>query len=316
MTRVLLTGYSGFIGQALSNRLSAANKQVIPIVRRSGSGIPGAKIVETIGPNTVWTGALEAVEYVVHLAARVHVLSDPGTDALRDFHLVNTEGTLRLARCAARAGVRCFVYLSSIKVNGEMTDGRPFTEDDTPNPQDPYARSKLEAELGLQRIAADTGMETIIVRPPLVYGPGVKANFLRLLNAVDKGFPLPFGSVRNRRSLVGVENLCDFICHVLEHPAAAGEVFLVSDGEDISTSGLIKLLASHLGRKPPLFSCPPGLMNIVASSLGQRKMVERVLCSLQIDSGKARQLLGWTPPLTLDQGLRGTVDWYLQQSRQ
>ena len=245
------------------------------------------------------------VATVIHLAARVHVMHDTASDPLAAFREVNLDATLELASQAAAAGARRFVFVSSVKVNGEATaPGRAVTERDVPAPQDAYAISKWEAEQGLRQIAASTGMEVVIIRPPLVYGPGVKANFAALMRAVQRGMPLPLGAVQNLRSLVGLDNLVDFIITCARHPAAANQTFLVSDGADISTPDLVRAIARASGRPARLLSVPVGLLASLAALLGKRAAVDRLCSSLQLDISKARGLLQWAPPVTLDEGLR------------
>lgn len=244
------------------------------------------------------------ISTVIHLAARVHVMHDTSVDPLAAFREVNADATLQLAAQAAVSGVRRFVFVSSVKVNGEATAlGHPFTAADAPAPQDAYAVSKWEAEQGLRQIAVSSGMEIVIIRPPLVYGPGVKANFAALMRAVQRGLPLPLGAVHNLRSLVGLDNLVDFIITCARHPAAANQTFLVSDGADVSTPALIRAMARAAGRPSRLFSVPVGLLGSVASMVGKRPAVDRLCNSLQLDISKARELLQWTPPFTLEDGL-------------
>jgi nucleoside-diphosphate-sugar epimerase len=266
--------------------------------------------VGDIGPATRWDEALRGVDAVVHLAARVHVRVRSAPAAIAAYRRVNTAGTERLALAAAAAGVRRFVFLSTLKVNGEATQARPFTESDPPAPQDAYARAKWEAEQALHRIGARTGMEVVILRPPLVYGPGVKANFLALLKAVARGLPLPLGAIDNRRSLVYVGNVADAIVKCLEHPAAAGQTFLVRDGEDVSTPELVRRLARALGVKPRLFPVPPSWLSFAGQLTGRRDAVDRLIGSLAIDDAKIREALGWVPPYTLDEGLEATARWF------
>lgn len=247
---------------------------------------------------------MAGVSTVIHLAARVHVMHDSANDPLAAFREVNLDATLALAAQAAAAGVRRFVFASSVKVNGEATAAdHPYTERDAPAPQDAYAISKWEAEQGLRQIAASTGMEVVIIRPPLVYGPGVKANFAALMRAVQRGVPLPLGAVHNLRSLVGLDNLVDFIITCTRHPAAANQTFLVSDGADISTPDLVRAMARAAGRPARLLSVPVGVLASLASLLGKRAVVDRLCSSLQLDISKARELLQWTPPVTLEEGL-------------
>lgn len=300
---VLVTGANGFIGQALCPALAAAGFVVRRAVR--GGSTPEAFAVGDIGPNTDWRAALAGCGAVVHLAARVHVMREATADTEAAFHAVNCEGTLNLARQAAAAGVRRFVFVSSIKVNGE---GRaaPYHEADAAAPRDAYARSKWAAEQGLWEISRETGLEGVVLRPPLVYGPGVGANFQRLLGWVARGWPLPFGRVDNRRSLLFVGNLADAIRACLSHPAAAGKTYLVSDGEDVSTPELLRRLAGALGRPARLSPVPPSWLAWVANLLGRGADLDRLLGSLAVDSGAIRRDLAWRPPHTLNQGLAET----------
>ena len=246
---------------------------------------------------------------VLHLAARVHIMDDPASDPLAAFRKVNTLGTLNLARQAAATGVNRFVFVSSIKVNGEGTQpGSVFHGDDTPAPLDPYGISKHEAEIGLRQIAAATGMQVVIVRPPLVYGPGVKANFAAMMRAVQRGLPLPLASVtHNRRSFVALDNLVDLLITCLDHPAAANQTFLVSDGEDLSTADLLRRLGKAMSRQARLFPVPPALLQVGANLLGKGEVSQRLLGNLQVDISHTRETLGWTPPITVDEGLRRAV---------
>jgi nucleoside-diphosphate-sugar epimerase len=247
---------------------------------------------------------------VVHLAARVHVMGHSGPESLASFRATNVEGTERLAREAARCGVRRLVYLSSVKVNGEATKAGAFVESDPPQPMDPYGVSKLEAEQSLRSEAAESGLEVVVVRPPLVYGPQVKANFLRLLNWVDRGVPLPFALVENRRSLLYVGNLVDAILRCVEHPAAAGETFLVDDGAPVSTADLLREIGDALGRPVRLFPVPTAMLRIAARLAGRGDDAARLLSDLVIDSTHIRERLGWRPPATRTEGLAATAHWY------
>jgi nucleoside-diphosphate-sugar epimerase len=245
---------------------------------------------------------------VVHLAARVHVMHDTASDPLSAFRSVNVQGTLNLARQAAAAGVKRFVFISSVKVNGESTQpGHAFTETDAPNPQDAYGLSKFEAEQGLRQIAADTGLEVVIIRPPLVYGPGVKANFAALMRAVQRGWPLPLGAVHNQRSLVALDNLVDFIVTCITHPKAASQTFFVSDGQDLSTTDLVRGMAQAAGVSARLLPVPVWVLQSGAALLGQGAMAQRLCGNLQIDISKARHLLAWAPIISIEEGLRNVV---------
>ncbi len=304
---VLVTGGTGFVGRALIARLLQDPATEVVAPARAPERLPmtvrGVRIGE-IGPATDWSGCLAGVKVVVHAAARVHMPDDNTSDPLAAYRRVNVDGTLGLARQAAEAGARRLVLVSTVKVNGEQTlPGRPFTADSQPEPGDPYGVSKLEAEQGLLRIARETGLEVVIIRPPLVYGPGVKGNFATLVRLVEKGLPLPLGAVRNQRSLVGVDNLVDLIVTCMDHPAAASQVFLAADGEDVSTPELLRRLSAARGRRPRLVPVPPGLLMAAAAVLGRRGQARRLLGSLQVDISKTRDTLGWRPPLTLDEGL-------------
>lgn len=315
--RILVTGATGFVGHELCPVLEAQGHEVIAIQRRPSP--PGASRPTGAGPSQVvvadvsrasdWRPALQGVEAVVHLAALVDVMRDPSAAPLDAFRQVNVAGTLNLARQAAAAGVRRFVFLSSIKVNGEG-GAVPYRETDAAAPQDPYAISKREAEQGLREIAAQSGMEVVILRPPLVYGAGVEANFLRLMQATASGWPLPFGRVENRRSLLYLGNLVDAIQLCLEHPAAAGKTYLLSDGEDVSTPELIRRLARAMGRPARLLPVPPAWFALAGRLLGKRQEVARLLGSLAVDSSLIRRELGWMPPYSLDAGLAETARHY------
>jgi nucleoside-diphosphate-sugar epimerase len=314
MATVLLTGANGFVGQHLGAFLIKQGHQVVAATRCENAAFDyaPARIVPVgeIDAATDWSAALDGVEMIIHLAARVHVMQEQVTEPLATFHQVNTAGTLRLAQQADEAGVKRFVYLSSIKVNGESTTTRPFSEDDPAAPEDPYAQSKWEAEQQLLALAAHTGLEVSIVRPPLVYGPGVRGNFLRMLGLADKAWPLPLASIHNRRSLVGIENLCSLIEVCMHHPEAVGEVFLVSDDRDISTPQLLRMLAAAMGRPCRLVPFPPSLLATVSLLLGQQAVWARLAESLQVDINKARHKLGWQPVMSVEQGLAETVAWY------
>jgi UDP-N-acetyl-alpha-D-quinovosamine dehydrogenase len=312
MSTVLVTGANGFIGRALCQALAANGRDVRRAVRRLDSAPGGAIAVGDIGPDTDWSAALEAVDCIVHLAARTHVLRETAPDSLAAYRRTNVAGTERLARAAAARGVRRLVYLSSVKVIGERTGERPYTEEDVVRPEDPYGVSKAEAERALAAIAKETGLPITILRPPLVYGPGVKGNFLRLLRLVARGVPLPLGAIDNRRSFIYLGNLVDAIVQVLDAPPAAGKTYLAADGEDLSTPGLVRALASALGVKPRLVPFPLAPLKLAAALAGRRAEFARLADSLQVDSTRIRRELDWRPPYTLAQGLEHTGQWYLK----
>jgi nucleoside-diphosphate-sugar epimerase len=316
MTRVLVTGANGFVGAALCELLVEQRIATRAAVRTGNYAKVHPRNMQTtevggIHAGTDWSAALAGMTHVVHLAARVHVMREVARDPLADFRSVNTAGTENLARQAATAGVRRFIYVSTIKVNGERTSGRPFCADDDPQPKDAYAQSKLEAELALKEIGHYSGMEAVIVRPPLVYGPGVKGNFLSMLRVIRRGWPLPLASCSNRRSLVGLTNLVSLLEKCVAHPAAAGQVFLAADGEDLSTPELLCRVAHALGRKARVLPFPPAILRMAASIAGHPGVYERLCGSLQIDTGKTRKLLGWEPPLSIDEELVRTAHWFL-----
>lgn len=313
---VLVTGANGFVGAALCARLAAQGLSVRAAVR-SASGAPvGAEVVQSgdLEAGADWSAALKDVSEVVHLAARVHVMNEASADPLGAFRSVNVDGTASLARQAARAGVRRFVYMSSIKVNGEHTSpGHAFRAGDLPAPRDPYGVSKMEAEQALRQMALETGMELVIVRPPLVYGPGVRANFASLMRWLAHGVPLPLASITtNRRSLVALDNLIDLVLTCLSHPLAAGETFLVSDGEDLSTAELLIRLGQALGQPARLVPIPQGVLKLGAAVLGRPGIYQRLCGSLQVDIGPTCERLGWTPPVSVDLALLQTARGFLR----
>lgn len=311
---MLVTGANGFVGRPLCAVLKQKGYAVRAAIRNAArNSIADCEnvTVSTFDAETDWMQALHGVDTVIHLAARVHVMRDDAINPLDEFRRVNLGGTEHLARSAATKGVKRLVYVSSIKVNGEATNGRAkFAESDPAAPQDPYGVSKCEAELALQRIAAKTALEIVIVRPPLVYGAGVKGNFAQMLKVLARGIPLPLATVHNLRSLVYVGNLVDALVVCATHPAAAGQIYLVSDGEDVSTPDLLRQLGAAMGCTARLFPCPPFLLKFSAGLIGMTNQVERLLGSLQVDSGKIRRELNWTPPYTLQQGLQEAAEWY------
>ncbi|WP_009207365.1 UDP-glucose 4-epimerase family protein [Sulfuricella denitrificans] len=315
---ILVTGANGFVGTALCHQLIALGASVRGAIRRLERSVSCIEDIELFqvgecDPFADWSKALDGVRAVVHLAARVHVMHEKATDPLTEFRSVNVEGTLNLANQAAKAGVRRFVYLSSIKVNGEKTlPGRPFAERDVPAPLDPYGVSKHEAEEGLRKLAQQTGMEVVIIRPPLVYGKEVKANFLNMMRWLYKGVPLPFGAIHNRRSLVALDNLVDFIVVCLDHPAAANQTFLVSDGEDTSTTELLRRMAIALNVPTRLLPVPQKLLEVGFKMVGKNDLAQRLCGSLQVDIAKSCTVLDWKPLISVDEGLRRTAEYFLR----
>lgn len=308
--KFLVTGANGFVGSVLCSELSKRGYPVLGAVRSENAECTCFEraVVGEIDEKTSWATALTGIDAVIHLAARVHVMQDDSADPLAEFRKVNVAGTEHLARCAAASGVKRLIYVSSIKVNGEATrEGEQFSESDIATPQDPYGVSKWEAEQELHRVAAETGLEVVIVRPPLVYGTGVKGNFAQMLKVLAKGIPLPLASVNNLRSLVYVGNLVDALILCATHPAAAGQTYLISDGEDISTSDLLGQLGAAMGHPARLFICPQAILKLAGSLTGRADQVERLLGSLKVDSGKIRLELNWNPPYTVNQGLQVTA---------
>ncbi len=311
--RVLITGANGFVGKYLSEAMVRQGFQVRGAVRASVVTPDGVDAVTVggIDETTDWSEALHDVDVVIHLAARVHVMKEAASDPLAEFLKVNLHGTVNLAEQAVKAGVKRLVYVSTIKVNGEETvDGQSYSETDTPAPQDPYGISKWQAEQSLQRIAQDSGLEVVVVRPPLVYGPGVKGNFISLFSAIDKGIPLPLAGANNARSLVFVGNLADILINCTKQPSAVSQTFLVSDDAEVSTGTLVEKIAASLGRNSRSFYFPPMLLRITAKILGRSAQIDRLFGSLRVDNAKICAELGWKPPFSLDEGLRKTADWY------
>lgn len=315
---LFITGATGFVGFSLIKRLLRESGGLIAAVLpgEDAGQLPVAVkqgTVEPLSESSDYTTALQNVDIVIHLAARVHVMQETATEPLLEFRKVNLHGTERLARQAADAGVKRFVFMSTIGVNGNASGSRAFTESDVPSPHNDYSVSKLEAENSLKKISEETGMEVVIVRAPLVYGPGNPGNFLSLLRNIAKGTPLPLASIYNYKSFLYVENLTDALALCATHPDAAGQTYLVADGEDISTPELIRRVASALGRPSRLFPFPPVFMRFAGKFLGKSAAVERLLGSLQVDSSKIRKELGWTPPFTMEQGLAETAKWFKRQ---
>lgn len=315
LPNVLLTGANGFVGRRLMDYLSAKGFNVLGAARFiSTPGADNEIAVGDINATNDWSAAFQDRQVVIHAAARAHVMKDEESDPLSVYREVNTAGTLNLARQAAKAGVKRFIFISSIKVNGETTTSLPaFTESDVPAPQDPYGVSKREAEDCLRKIAHSTGMEVVIIRPPLVYGPGVKANFRNLMKLANTRVPLPFGAIHNLRSMVYVGNLVDFIVKCIDHPAAKNQTFLLSDGKDLSLTGLLCLLRSSMAKPSRLIPVPASLFRLAGSITGKRAVVDRLVGSLQVDASKACELLHWQPPYTVEQGIKATTDHYLKE---
>lgn len=311
--RILVTGASGFVGRAVVARLA---KEIGLHVRGAYRSLPQSPqpgvevcLAGDLGTKEGWEHALADSDVVVHCAARVHVLQDASADPLFEYRSSNVKGTLSLARAAHEAGCRRFVFISSIKVHGEFSPpGLPITETSEVAPEDPYGISKLEAETGLFALARETGLEVVVIRPPLVYGPGVRANFLSMMRWVSRGLPLPLGAIQNRRSLVGLANLVELIAVCCHHPSAANEVFLVSDGDDVSTPELVRCIAGAMGVRAHLFSVPVWLLKIATSFVGYHAQFQRLTGSLEVDIGKARDLLGWSPGASMSEELVRTVD--------
>lgn len=297
---ILITGASGFIGKALIDMCIQDYSDYLPITRNTFGEIT---------ESSSWLELLGNINTIVHLAACVHLTNTSNQDTLIQYRLINTASTLNLAQQAAQSGVRRFIFLSTIKVNGEENH-LPYTEKSPPNPRDPYAQSKWEAEQGLREISTKTGMEVVIIRPPLVYGASVKANFLKLLQWVDTDLPLPLASIDNKRSLIFVRNLADFIKCCIEHPKAANQTFLVSDGKDLSTSDLIKRIAKNFNKQSRAFPFPPTPLRLALRLIGKQAEAQRLLGSLTLDPIFAYQTLDWTPPFTVDEGLAETINAY------
>ena len=314
---VFVTGANGFVGRNLCDELLLRGTLVRAAVRSFEHVRTDIELCTWVGldSQTDCLPWLAEVDTVIHLAARVHVMQETTVDPLTEFRRVNVEGTLNLAWQAAASGVRRFVFVSSVKVNGESTPlGSPFKADDGPAPLDAYGVSKMEAEQGLREIAADTGMEVVIIRPTLVYGPGVKANFRAMMRWLSLGVPLPLGAINNKRSLVALDNLVDLIVTCVDHPAAANQTFLVSDGEDLSTTQLLRRMGQAMGKPARLIPVPPALLNAGAALVGKPELAQRLCGSLQVDISKTRELLGWNPPISVDEGLRRAVEGFRREA--
>jgi nucleoside-diphosphate-sugar epimerase len=317
MTRVLVTGAAGLVGRALCQMLSGSGYLVRAAVRTDrivSPNIPETAVVGEVHETTDWGAALKGVDAVIHLAARTHVLHDIGANSDLYFK-TNARGTRNLVMAAAAAEVRCFIYLSTVKVNGERTTELPYRPADRPEPVDAYARSKWLGELAVTEAAAPAGMEATIVRSPLVYGPGVRANFLRLMQWIDRRWLLPLGAIKNQRSLVSVWNLCDLLVSILTNPAASGKTLMVSDGEALSTPELIRRIGRAMNRRPRLLQVPVGVLRSCAALAGRAQEMERLCDSLVIDISRTREELDWSPPLPVDEALTRTAAWYFSTDR-
>lgn len=316
-SHVLLTGSNGFVGRHLINFLSENDINFVGVLR----ALPTSKAdnmipIGDINSSTDWSDVLKERQVIIHMAARAHIMKDKAVDPLIEYREVNTAGTLNLARQAAVAGVKRFIFISSIKVNGETTTSLPaYIETDEPAPQDPYGISKMEAETGLRKIANETGMEVVIIRSPLVYGPGVKANFYNLMKLANTCVPLPFGAIHNARSMVYVGNLVDFVVKCIDHPAAGNQTFLLSDGRDLSLAELLSLLRSSMKKPARLVSIPALLFRIAGLITGKSTLVDRLVGSLQVDTSKACELLDWQPPYTVEQGIEATIGHFFEGNK-
>ncbi|NQV99376.1 MAG: SDR family oxidoreductase [Rhodospirillales bacterium] len=313
---LLVTGASGFVGQHLCRALTKRGHRVTAAVRASATpetaAVAQRVVVGDIGPDTDWSAALVGQQAIFHLAARAHVMAETTADPEPLYHRVNVEGTANLLAQAKSAGVVRIIFLSSIKVNGEQTTTHPFTEAMAAAPQDAYGRTKRDAELLLER---DPELVATIIRAPLVYGPGVKGNFLKLLGLCDRGWPLPIGRIANQRSLIYLDNLVDALILSLEHAKSAGQTFLVSDGEDVSTPELFERTAVALGKPSRLLPVPLSVLRLAGLLTGKSATIDRLCGSLQIDNRHICQQLGWKPPVSLQQGLDKTVNWYQKHSQ-
>ena len=316
--RVAVTGASGFVGQAVITGLLSCQHDVHAVVRSLEKHAPPfTRAIQTfsagdITVDTDWTDILTRVNCVVHCAARAHVMNETETDALAAYRAVNVAATRQLAEQAAKMGVQRLVYLSSIKVNGEQTvSGDCFTSMDKPFVENPYGISKWEAEQALHEVSAMTGLEVVIIRPPLIYGAGVKGNFLSMLGWLSRGMPLPLGAIQNQRSMVGIDNLVDLILTCMDHPNAANQTFLVSDDDDLSTTELVRRLGAALGKPARLLPVPASVLGLAARLVGKQEMAERLLGNLKVNISKTKELLDWVPPVSVNDGFKKTAKWYL-----
>jgi nucleoside-diphosphate-sugar epimerase len=317
MTKILITGATGFVGKALFENLKSKKKYLVHLSTRINQEklFEGGKAfnIGEIDSNTNWKDALSGVDCIVHCAARAHMTENKQTDSLNAYRTINVDGTRNLAKQAVAINIKRFIFLSSIKVNGEGTiASKSFKYNDISQPEDAYGISKCEAEQALLEISKQTGLEVVIIRPPLVYGEGVKGNFLRLLDLVYKQIPLPFVKINNLRSFIGLDNLVDLIICCIDHPKAGGKIFLASDGEDLSTLDLIRKLSKFMNKSPRLFQVPQSIIQLIGRLVGKSSEVKRLFGSLRIDNSYTREILGWSPALSLDESLEKTVRWYLK----
>ena len=318
---VLVTGASGFVGQAFCRVLWQSGLAVRAAVRGGyAAQDPSMAIecvaVDDIGPTTDWSAALDGIAAVVHLAARVHVTRETARDPLAEYQRINVLGTERLAHQAIEVGVQRLVFVSTIGVHGDASDNRPFSEASPPRPAGPYALSKWEAEQRLCEVAKDGDLELVVVRPPLVYGPGAKGNVRRLLQLIDRGMPLPLESVSNRRSFIGLRNLLDCLKSCVAHPAAAGETFVVCDGEELSTPEFARRIGKALGKSVRLWPCPLGVLRAGAALTGQKEALGRLCASLTVDAERVCRVLGWTPPCTVDEEIGRMAAWWRSRANE
>ena len=310
---ILVTGSTGFVGSRVVKLARKRDWAVTPVVRKQIEPLTNSLVIPSIDASTDWSSAFEGVDCVVHCAARVHQMNEIEQDALTAYRETNTFGTLNLAKQAAEAGVKRFVFVSSIKVNGEFSEPNlPFEPNLNNTPQDPYGLSKYEAEVELAKLSKEIDLEVVIIRPPLVYGPGVKANFLSMMRLIDKGIPLPFGAIKNQRSLVYLDNLSNLILTCCEHPLAPGYTFLASDDHDVSTTQLMRTITLSMGKSPRLIPIPMSWIQAGSSVLKKKHIAQRVCGNLQVDIGLTKEILGWKPPVSFEQGIKRTVEAYFK----
>lgn len=314
INNVLITGATGFLGKPLIKQLSNefTKNNIFPVLRKNSTSFDEFSpiVVDDINSTTDWLDKLQGVDCIIHCAARVHVMNEVDEDPLEAFREINVRGTLQLAQAAAKSGVKRFIFVSSIKVNGESTTGRlPYQSSDTPNPEDPYGISKAEAEEGLKKLAEETGMDVIIIRPPLVYGPGVKANFAAMLKLASTGVPLPFGCIKNnQRSMVYVENLISLIIECINNINAANQTFLISDDDDLSTKAFVQGLSKALGKSSFMLPVPNTIFSLAGKVLGKSAIIDRLCGSLQVDINQTKNTLNWQPPYSVEQGFAATAN--------